>query len=91
MAKDTSVRPPEYYSTILLYNKGLIYNGDDSIPFGYIYEVKAYKARSKRKSRLGRNIYTRQEYVCYVYAHNEYEAYILMLDYGYEDITVIND
>ena len=77
------------YTSIVLYDKGLRYKGGH-IPMGHIYEVKAYKPRSNRRSRLGKGIYTRQEYRCSVYADNEYEAYILMLDLGYEDIVIIN-
>lgn len=82
-------RSPIYYSSSILYDKDIIHRGG-SIPIDEIYEVKAYKARGKRKSKLSRTIYTREEYTCYIYADNEYEAYILMLDYGYEDIVFIN-
>jgi hypothetical protein len=76
-----------YYSSRLLYNKPY-----ESIitPIGDIYEMKAYKPRANRRSRLGKGIYTRQEYRLIVYADNEYEAYITLLDYGYTDIVIIN-
>lgn len=90
MSKDKSLRTSIYYSSTLLYEKGIRYNGGYYNPIGNIYEVKAYKPRDKIKSRLGSTIYTREEYRCMVYADNEYEAYITMLDFGYEDIVIIN-
>lgn len=89
MSKDKSLRTSIYYSSSLLYEKAERYNGGH-ISIGNVYEVKAYKPRDKRKSRLSSTIYTREEYRCMVYADNEYEAYILMLDFGYEDIVIIN-
>lgn len=90
MANYKFSRSPIYYSSSILYDKSIIHRGDFELPIGNVYEVKAYKARDKRKSRLSSTIYTREEHTCYVYADNEYEAYILMLDYGYEDIVIIN-
>ena len=89
MSKDKSLRTSIYYSSTLLYEKGIRYSGG-YIPLGNIYEIKAYKPRDKRKSSLSKTIYTREEYRCMVYADNEYEAYITMLDFGYEDIVIIN-
>lgn len=89
MAKHKFPTSHIYYSSALLYDKAERYNGGH-ISIGNIYEVKAYKPRDKRKSKLGKTIYTREEHTCYVYADNEYEAYITMLDFGYEDIVIIN-
>lgn len=83
-------RSPIYYSSTLLYDKRIRYSGGYYTPIGNIYEIRAYKPRDKRKSRLSKTIYTREEYRCMVYADNEYEAYITMLDFGYEDIVIIN-
>lgn len=90
MANYKFSRSPIYYSSSLLYEKGIRYNGGYYNPIGNIYEVIAYKPRDKIKSRLGKTIYILEEYRCMVYADNEYEAYILMLDFGYEDIVIIN-
>lgn len=84
------VNTPTYYSSILLYNKGYRWSISNQVDLGTIYEFKAYKPRDKRRSRLGKTIYTRKEHWCMVYADNVYEAYITLLDYGYIDIVIIN-
>lgn len=89
MSRDTSIRSPTYYSSILLYNKGVNYNGGN-ISLGSIYEFIAYRHRDKRRSKLSKTIYTRKEHWCMVYADSVYEAYITLLDFGYTDIVIIN-
>jgi len=85
MADHEFLSSPIYYSSSLLYDKK-----KTSFRFGNVYEVKAYKPWDKRRYKLGKTIYTRQEYTCMVYADNVYEAYITLLDYGYIDIVIIN-
>lgn len=90
MTRHIGIGSPIYYSSILLYNKDYRWAISNEVDIGDVYEFKAYKPRDKRRSRLSKTIYTRQEYWCMVYADSVYEAYITLLDYGYIDIVIIN-